>query len=266
MLPFAIRSVTPRPRELIVRIPKEFLPDIIRDIMPGWFAEDEDSGPEVYGIPGLRAQFHWGRIILNRPGFAGRISIPAPAGRWRKAALIATDLWGDERTTRMPWLTHPDEWHPEEVRCVESWPGRYSTSSWQYRKSRFASQVLRRLPGLCPTPRAYYHDLWFNRVGDTCSIQFEWAFGATHKVILGKLLDPVFGPDARIELFDGQNWADCFADTARLVKVHSAREPDCWIDLRRAVWGEHFENDAITRKFGEQRRDLRKTVEKKYEY
>lgn len=269
MLPFGVRSVTPRPRELVVSIPKEFLPDIIRGIMPSWSAEDEErtgSICQIYGIPGLRAQFQWGRIILSRPGFTGRISIPASADRWRKAALIAADLACDEGGTRMPWRTHPHEWHPGEVRWVESWPRHYSTGGWHYRNSRFASQILRHLPGLCPVPWAYFHDLWFNRFGDTCSIEFEWALGVAHTVILGRILDPVFGPGAHIALLEGQSLADCFGDTARVVKVECARQPASWIALRRLVWAEDDSDGAAGRKFGERRRLFRKAAEEKYDY
>ena len=266
MLPFAIRSVTPRPHELIVRVADEFLPDIIRGIMPAWLAEDEDAEPQVGGIPGLRAHYRWGRIILKRPGFTGSISIPSPSGRWRKAVLVVSDLLGGERVIRMPWMTHPNEWHPEEVRWVESWPARYSASGWQYRNSQFSSQILRRLPGLCPAPHAYYHDLWVNRHGNTCGIQFEWSFGAPHNILLSRLLDPLFGPGARIALHDGQSEADCIADSARRVKVESSQCPANWIDLRRAVWDKHPDDDATTRTFGEQRRSLRDAAEENHGY
>jgi hypothetical protein len=266
MLPFGIRSVTPRPRELIVRVPKEFLPDIIRSVMPAWLAEDEDSDPEVSGIPGLRAQYRWGRIILKRPGFTGCIVIPSPSSRWRKAVLVVADLLGGEREIRMPWITRPNEWHPAEVSWVESWFAHYSTSSWQYRNSQFPSQILRRLPGLCPAPRARHHDLWVNRVGDTCSIQFEWSIGAPHNVLLSRLLDPVFGPGARITPHHGQSMADCLADSVSRVRAESSRFPASWIDLRRAVWDEHLDDDAMIRTFGERRRSLRDAVEENYEY
>jgi hypothetical protein len=239
MLPFGIRSVTPRPRELIVRVPKEFLPDIIRSVMPAWLAEDEDSDPEVSGIPGLRAQYRWGRIILKRPGFTGCIVIPSPSSRWRKAVLVVADLLGGEREIRMPWITRPNEWHPAEVSWVECWSAHYSTSSWQYRNSQFPSQILRRLPGLCPAPRARHHS---------------------------RLLDPVFGPGARITPHHGQSMADCLADSVSRVRAESSRFPASWIDLRRAVWDEHLDDDAMIRTFGERRRSLRDAVEENYEY
>jgi hypothetical protein len=267
MLPFAVRSVTPRPHELVVRVPKEFLPDIIRGIMPSWSAEEEMTGAfsQVYGIPGLRARLWPGRVLLSRPGLAGRITIAASAGRWRKAARIAADLGGADGML-MPWLTRPHDWHPAEARWVASWPGHYSPDGWQYRNSRLASQILRRLPGLCPAPRAYYHDLWFNRFGDTCRIQFEWALGVPHNVILGRLLHPVFGPGARIAPHDGQSLEDCYAETATQVRVQCTRQPATWIDLRRTIWDEDQHDESFGQGFTEQRRRRRKTAEEKYGY
>lgn len=268
LLPFAVRSVTPRPDELIVRVPAEFLPDIIGGIMPSWAAADEEAGTvsQVHGIPGLRARHQQGRVVLTRPGLTGRISIPAPAGRWRKAALIAADLGGRDHGMQMPWLTHPFDWHPAEARWVASWPGHYSPDSRQYRDSLLASQILRRLPGLCPVPRAYYHDLWFNRFGDTCAIQFEWALGFPHHVVLSRLLDPVFGPGVDIAPHDGQSLEDCYADTARHVRVQSARQPATWIDLRRTVWDEDKHDESFVREFAKQCRRRRDIADARYSY
>jgi hypothetical protein len=63
MRPFGIKSVTPRPDALIVRIAAEFLPDIIRDVAPAWRAEEEKDGEIVNmsGIPGGHAGGHGGR-------------------------------------------------------------------------------------------------------------------------------------------------------------------------------------------------------------
>jgi hypothetical protein len=97
--------------------------------------------------------------------------------------------------------------------------------------------------------------------GDTCSIEFEWAFGVAHNVILDRLLDPVFGPGAHIALHDGQSLADCFADTARMVKVQCARQPATWIALRRVAWAEDETDGEVGRNFGERRKILRKAVE-----
>lgn len=172
MLPFAVRSVTPRPHELIVRVPKQYLPDVLREVLPAWPAADEDGtgepGCQVYGIPGLRARLTRGQVILARPGLPGRIIIPSPADRARKAALIAVDMHGGEADMRLPWLTHPRDWHPAEEHFAGAFSQHHATRGAP--GSRLASQILRRLPGLCPAPRAYYHDMWFNRFGDTCAI------------------------------------------------------------------------------------------------
>lgn len=261
MLPFAVRSVTPRPNELVVRIPKDYLPDIIREVMPKWFAEDG----ELDGIPGLRARFCRGVIILRRPGLAGRISIPSTADRWRKALMIAASMCGQDPTLRLPWMTRHDNWDATELRHVESWPGRYSTDGWQYRNTRFASQILGRLPGLCPGPRPYFYSLWFNRFGDTCGVQFEWALGAAHKDVLSRLLDPVFGPGAEIALLEGQILDDCFTDSTYRVNVRCMRQPECWISLRRMTW-DRRETGGNLGSFGEERRFLRAAVEAKYGY
>ena len=50
-------------------------------------AHDEREYPDVYGIPGLRARHEQGRGILYRPGFPGRVAVPAAPGLWRKALL-----------------------------------------------------------------------------------------------------------------------------------------------------------------------------------
>lgn len=108
--------------------------------------------------------------------------------------------------------------------------------SRQYRNAWLASQILRRLPSLCPAPWPYYHDLWFNRFGDECSIQFEWAFGATHDIVLGLLLDPLFGFSGEIALLEGQTLADCYSGAEYRVNIQYAPQPACSISLRRAVW------------------------------
>jgi hypothetical protein len=242
MLPFAVTSVTPRPDELVVRIPREYLPDIICDLMPLWLNDEDET--EVSGIPGLRAEVRRDAVRLHRPGLPGCISIPCPAQQWHKAVTVAADLLGSEygEGWRLPWLTGQREWEPKEAGYVESWPRRYSPVGWQYRNTRFASQILRRLPGLCPDPRPYFHDLWFNRFGDTCSIEFEWAFGTEHKPVIDLLLDPLFGPGAEIALLDGQSMKDCTSGLAYRVNVRSSQQPQTWISLRRLTW-DHDQKD-----------------------
>jgi hypothetical protein len=109
MRPFGIKSVTPRPDALTVRIAAEFLPDIIHDIAPAWRAEEEKDGEiiNMSGIPGIRALHRRGRTVLTRPGIPGRIVIPVPADRWRKAVMVAAELWQYEGGTCSPWFTHP---------------------------------------------------------------------------------------------------------------------------------------------------------------
>jgi hypothetical protein len=84
MLPFSVRSVTPLPDELLVRVPLKFLPDILRQVMPFWSTDEEEDGhPEVYGIAGLRGCYERGRLILTRPGLPGRIAIPGTSSQWQ---------------------------------------------------------------------------------------------------------------------------------------------------------------------------------------
>ena len=174
MVPFAVRSVTPFADELIVRTPLDFLPDILRQVMPCWATDEEsDDYAEVHGIAGLRGRHARDRIVLERPGLPGRIAIPATRNQWRKAALVAADMCGDPRDVRMPWLDQPAEWHPAESAFTDSWPERFVPGGQLYGSSLLASQVLRRLPGLCPRPRAVFHSLWMNRFS-RFSIQFEW--------------------------------------------------------------------------------------------
>jgi hypothetical protein len=268
MRPFGIKSVTPRPDALTVRIAAEFLPDIIRDIAPAWRAEEEKDGEVVSmsGIPGLRALHRRGRTVLTRPGVPGRIVIPVPADRWRKAVMVAAELGRYESGTCSPWFTHPRGWHPAETRWAADWPERYAPDSWQYRNAWLASQILRRLPGLCPAPWPYYHDLWFNRFGDECSIQFEWAFGATHDVVLDRLLDPVFGFSGKIALLEGQTLADCHSGAEYRVNIQYAPQPACSISLRRAVWEPADGDGAAGIEFGQAKRRYRSAVEQKYGY
>jgi hypothetical protein len=266
MLPFAVRSVTPHPDEIVIRIPAEFLPDVLREILPGWPAEHDDRDtPEVYGIPGLRARHEQGRIVLARPGFPGRVAIPASRDRWRKAALVAADLNGGPGNFHMPWLTSPADWHPAEIRFTEAWPERFCPDGRDYGSSLFESQLLRRLPGLCPAPRAIYHDLWINRHTATCAIQFEWENGPSRAAVLGRLLDAEFGPGADIELLDDQTTADCYGDAPPRVKVRSAREPASVIVLRRTATDD-TEMNLLAREFGETRRARRTAIEDKHGY
>ena len=160
MQPFGVRSVSPRPHEIVVRVPAEFLPDVLHAVMPCWdAAHDDREYPDVYGIPGLRARHEQGRGILYRPGFPGRVTVPAAPGLWRKALLVAAGLSSGPDQARLPWLTAPDDWDPGEARFTAAWPDSYCPAGSGYRESGFASRIIRRLPGLCPRPRAHWHDL-----------------------------------------------------------------------------------------------------------
>lgn len=265
MLPFTVRSVTPRPHEVIIRIPGEFLPDVIREVMPSWVADEavQDS-PEVHGIAGLRARYDRGRgmATLHRPGFPGRIAIPAPLGLWRRAALVAADLCGDGSPVVLPWLSAPDDWHPCEARFAQPRPGSSSPGGWRYSHYGFGSQVMRRLPGLCPLPRAEWHSLWINHA----DIQLEWENGPAHAAVLERLLDPEFGPGAEVELLNGQSRADCYADKAGTVKARSARQPESLIALRRIVEPASARPSALTVKFGDYKRGRRDAAERIHGY
>jgi len=179
-------------------------------------------------------------------------------------------LRGEEGTRPRHAVTATFCYHPAAVVfSASAEPGsaqRYSPDSWQYCYSRFASQILRRLPGLCPPPRAYSRDLWLNRFGDTCRIEFEWFSGADHDVVLDRILDPVFGPGAEIELLDGQSVAGCYAGAHYAVKLRCIRQLGTWIALRRAAWERRPDDEDIIRTFGVVQRRFREAVEKQHGY
>lgn len=263
-VPFMVSSVTPLPDELTVRVPAVFLPDLIFDIMPRWAVEDGDQdAPDVSGIAGLRALPERGRIVLFRPGFQGRIVIPVRPNMWRKACLVATDLNGSPGRVQMPWRISPTKCHPVEIRYMESYPSRYSPDSQRY-GSRFASQLMRRLPGLCPPPHGIYHDLWFNKIGRKCSIQFEWKDGPSHAAVLKRLLDPVFSPGAEIDLLDGETVADTYRRTEGHIIVRSSSQPTTDVVLRR--WVSADKNRVDMREFDAELRAHRAVIEDKHGY
>jgi hypothetical protein len=263
-VPFMVSSVTPLPDELTVRVPAVFLPDLIFDIMPRWAVEDGDQdAAEVSGIAGLRALHERGRIVLARPGFRGRIVIPVRPNMWRKVCDVAIDLHGSPDRVHMPWQASPTKCHPVEIRYMESHPSRYSPDSLRH-GSQFASRLMRRLPGLCPPPHAIYHDLWFNRIGRECSIQFEWKDGPSHADVLKRLLDPVFSPGAEIDLFDGETVADTYSRTQGYVIVRSSSQPTTDVVLRRLVSAD--KNRVDMRKFDAELRADRAAIEDKHGY
>lgn len=73
--------------------------------------------------------------------------------------------------------------------------------STQYKASRLASDVLRRLPGLCKPFST--HDMWFNFGRDErYHIEFEWQSSGPPRDILDLLLDRKDGLDVRIDSRD----------------------------------------------------------------
>lgn len=242
VLPFGISWVSPYPDSIDVGVPRRYLPDIIRQIIPTVFAEDTyQVGPEcgdvleVQGIPGLRFRYEAGHVVLYRPGRPGRIRIPAKEITWRKALWIALRAWDDRATVL--WDSHPNEWHPLETRFVEDWPARFRIDGEHYRASRLASDVLRRLPGICRPPSC--HDMWVNFHGRTAAeyyIQLEWAHGLPPAPILDLLLDPEFGLNVDIQLTYGQQTQqDCYTDDCSHVRLISLDGTGSRIDLRRLM-------------------------------
>ncbi len=203
MRPFGVRSVSPRPHKAIIRVSDEFLPDVLRAALPAWAAEhDSPDCAEVTGIAGLRPRHERGCGILARPGFPGRIVVPCMRGLWRKALLVVAAM-NDADEVRMPWRSVPDDWHPGETGFADAWPDTYSPTGEWYRNSRFTSRLLRRLPGLCPAPRAEWHDLWVNHFTSSPAVNVEWENGPAHAAALQRLLDPEFGPGTELQLLDG---------------------------------------------------------------
>jgi hypothetical protein len=261
-VPFMVKSVTPLIDEIVVRIPPVFLPDVICDVMPHWAAEDDgEEDIEVYGIAGLRARHERGRIVIARLGIPGRIVIPVRPNVWRKACLVAAEVH-DPDHVRMPWLTAPVDLHPAETHFTERWPARYSPAGPAYRNSQYASQLLRRLPGLCPPPRAGFHDLWFNRVGDTCSIQFEWANGPSHAAVLKQLLDPLFDPGAEIDERD----CEVIGRAEGYVTVRSRTQPTADVTFRRKITAHPRADDARRARSDAKMHAHRAAIERKHGY
>lgn len=243
VLAFGIAWVSPPPDSLDVGIPSRFLPDIIRQISPTVLTEDlrgdisgDNDVVEVQGIPGLRLRHEAGYTVLYRPGLPGRIRIRATESAWRLAWRIARHPWAD-RVVAL-WDGHPHDWHPLEIRYLtDGWPGRYQIGREHYQAGRLASDLLRRLPGICTPPSC--HDMWFNFHGKTDAeyhIQLEWELGQPPAPVLDLLLDPVFGMDVDIELTYGQvTLEDCYADCCSRVRLVNRDGTRSRIDLRRLM-------------------------------
>ncbi|WP_406314575.1 hypothetical protein OHA77_39820 [Streptosporangium sp. NBC_01639] len=185
---FGITSITPQRDELVMRIAKPFLPDVIAHIMPTYANNDSD---QIYGVPGLRARKKNDHIVLYRPDMPGRIRIPVRPADWDKAAIIGFTFWWEN--TRAPWLTSPTEWHPAEKAFVETYPKRWAFDNVSYRNSGFISGVLRRVHTL-HGPHIDYWKMWVNGANcDTCDIQLLWANGGEHVKVIDWLREPTFG-------------------------------------------------------------------------
>lgn len=195
---FGITAVTPRADELIVQVPAAALPKLLWCITPSWLPDGPRSpnvDVEVCGIPGLRAHPHRRGVALSRPGLPGRIRILVAWRTWQKATAAAfEDLL--RRGGVLASHTHPDQWHPAEIDFTETLEGLYAPSSQRYRESRFPSQVLRRLPGLCP-PGVNWVDMWMS-AAQGYQIQLEWAAGPRAEYFHTRLnlLDEEYGLNA----------------------------------------------------------------------
>jgi hypothetical protein len=202
ILGFGLTWVDPAPDAIGLGIPTRFLPDIAATLIPV-STRDELAGPldgrsaQIYGIPGLRYRQDGDTVILTIPGITGRIDISlASPDLWEKAHLIAQGEWDD--TAVFFWDLHPDTWHPAESAFVAAWPDRYAIGGLNYQTSRLASDVLRRLPGICKPYST--HDMWFNFGRDEgYHIEFEWQNSGPPREILGLLLDRKDGLNVRLD-------------------------------------------------------------------
>jgi hypothetical protein len=238
MLAFGVAWVDPAPECITIAIPTRYLPNVIREIIPTISNEDTDPifpDPilDVGGIPGLRFTHAEGRVLLYRPDRPGRIIIPiASPDTWDKAVTIGLDILAGR--PRLPWQTHPRQWHPAENRYEQDRRHRLGIDSEHYRASQLASDVLRRLPGLCAPFAA--HDMWFNRFAERkwqYQIHFEWQNSGPPHQVLDLLLHPAYGLDAHLVPCEGlgqHSAADCYTDACYRVRL--ADPNGCTIDLR----------------------------------
>ncbi|MFI6883776.1 hypothetical protein [Streptosporangium canum] len=238
VLPFGITWVDPSPYDLTIAIPRRYLPDLIRQLIPtidyGQWHRPRDDDFEFHGVPGLRFRYENCYIVLYRPGQPARVKIPLENETlWHKAIKIATAEFPPG--TILPWDTNPQDWHPAETYySTVSWPARYAIEGEHYQASRLASDLLRRLPGICKP--FVSHDMWFNFYGSTAAeyhIQLEWQNSQPPHAILDLILDRKFGLDVQLELVhDQESEADCYTDQCRWVRLRSMDESGSRIDLR----------------------------------
>ncbi|WP_169981719.1 hypothetical protein [Microbispora sp. H10836] len=236
VLAYGIAWVDPSPEDLTIGIPAQYLPDLIRGLIPTLHpkAASASDDVEIQGIPGLRFSYEGGHVVLYRPGETARVRIPLKnESLWHKALKIGIDDFDSDLT--FPWDSHPNAWHPAELYFINaSWPGRYAIGGEHYQASRLASDLLRRLPGLCGPFLA--HDMWFNFHGATDSeyyIQFEWQNSRPPNAVLDLILDRTFGLDVHIDLVhDQHSLADAYADHCTRVRLVSRDGSGSRIDLR----------------------------------
>lgn len=235
-VPFMVSSVTPKPDQLILRIRDDYLPDIIQDILPSYAEEGKNWMNNLTGIPGLRFRCGHDRVTLSRVGQAGYIVIPVKQLVWKKACAVAKKFLRADGDCRYPW-----EESPEKLTMTEeqSWN---RDAGEDHAANRFLSQILRRLPGLCPPPQASYHDLWPNWIGNGCTIKLEWMYGPSHGEVLRRLFDAGLTPDMEIDLdhHRGESAEDLRRRVDGSVTLRSREAPVSSIVLRRlpaADWG-----------------------------
>ncbi|MEV7010771.1 hypothetical protein [Streptosporangium sp. NPDC051022] len=227
---FGVTSLTPYRDELVIRIAKPFLPDVIAHIMPT--CAGDDSG-EIYGVVGLRAHPGNDHVILYRPGVDGRIRIPVRPADWDKAALVGLGYWWEDVQT--PWLTHPVEWHPAERAFIDAWPRRLAIGGDFYRDSAFISALLRRVHLLHGTDVDYWQ-MWINsHPGEGYDVHLLWANGGEHTVVVDRLRDPLFGLDFEDTALHDQ-LCECGPDVQCYIKlIHHDAERRHRLFLRRST-------------------------------
>lgn len=224
ILGFGITWVDPSPDCIAMGVPTRFLPDIAAVLMPTsstaeLSAPAHGREPQIWGLPGLRYRVAAKAVTLYVPGITARIQIPlAASDLWEKAVLIARAELDDN--TVVFWDLAPDAWHPAERTFTQAWPRRYALGGAQYRASRLASDVLRRLPAMCKPYSA--HDLWFNYFDDEgYHLEFEWQNSGPPRDVLDLLLHRKDGLDVHIDT-QGRPAEFAFSDDCTYLRLPSA--------------------------------------------
>lgn len=219
---FGVLWVDPSPTS--ITIATSYLPDLIRQLTPTISLDGPEpgflaAGSEVRGVPGLRFRERGRNVVLYRPERQGRIVIrTASNSLWRKAVTIGLDDFGDQ--VILPWNSHPDGWHPTEELAERH---HHRDAADQAAHYRLASDLLRRLPGLCRPFLA--HDMWFNFFTgrhDAYQIHFEWQNSGPPNKVLDLLMDADGGLGTTIEpnpLLGQHCDADCYSDTCGYVRL-----------------------------------------------